>query len=507
MLLSHFLEYSAEKFPHKEAVWFQNNWITYQQIEMSANRVANFLLAEGITRGDRVAILLENSINYIICYFGIMKTGAVAVALNNEITPSNLQFFLNNSESSALITNNRFSSILTALENIQSLKFILAEDKLTPSPKMTTYYLSDILKTGNSNRPKINTISIDLAAIVYTSGSTGEPKGVMLSHQNLTENTISISQYLQLSSNDRIMVVLPFYYIYGSSLLTTHFHCGGSVVIDNRFVFPNVIISTMEKTQVTGFAGVPSTFNILLNKSIIKDKKIASLRYVTQAGGAMAPSMQLQVAELFSPAKLFVMYGTTEAAPRLTYLHPDMLFQKLGSIGKAIPNVEVLVVNNEGKPVAPGQTGEIAARGSNIMMGYWKDTKSTNAVIRDGLYYTGDLGKTDSEGYIYVVGRTKDMIKVGGNRVSAKEIEEALISLPEVSEAAVIGVPDTILGEAIKAFIVFKTNFNPDIFDIRKRLASLLGQYKIPKQFVIRNELPKNESGKIMKEILKSEIS
>lgn len=505
MLLHQFLENSSEKYPEKCAVWDKNKWFSYLEIEQNANRIANFLISKNIGRGERVALLMENSVAYICSYFGILKAGAVVVAVNNEITPVNLLFFLNNSEAAAIISNSKFSSLFTILSDSPSVKFILSDIDSVPLT-IDSFSLADVLNSDQIEKPYTPTISLDLAAIVYTSGSTGEPKGVMLSHQNLTENTISISQYLKLSSNDRIMVVLPFYYIYGNSLLTTHFFCGGSVVIDNRFMFPNVILKTMKDNNVTGFSGVPSTFMILLNKSIINECKIESLRYVTQAGGAMAPTVQLKVAEIFSPAKLYIMYGATEASPRLTYLEPEMLHLKLGSIGKAIPNVEVIVADENGKPLSSGQTGEIAARGSNIMIGYWKDPVSTAAVIRNGFYFTGDLGKTDSEGFIYVVGRTKDMIKVGGNRVSAKEIEEALISLPEISEAAVIGVPDSILGEAIKAFIVFKTDTNSDIIEIKRKLIPLIPMYKIPKLFVIREELPKNGSGKIMKEALKNEF-
>lgn len=260
----------------------------------------------------------------------------------------------------------------------------------------------------------------------------------------------------------------------------------------------------MIRFNVTGFAGVPSTFNLLLNKSKIRNVSINSLRYVTQAGGSMAPSVQHEVADIFSPAKLYIMYGTTEASPRLTYLEPDMLKIKSGSIGKAIPNVEVIIADENGIALPNGVQGEIAARGSNIMMGYWKDPLATASVLKNGFYFTGDIAVTDEDGYIFVVGRKKEMIKVGGNRVSAKEIEEALISLPEISEAAAIGVHDNILGEAIKAFVVLKEESISDTSTIRQKLFSVLPSYKVPKYIDFRQSLPKNESGKIMKEMLKN---
>jgi long-chain acyl-CoA synthetase len=300
------------------------------------------------------------------------------------------------------------------------------------------------------------------------------------------------------------MVVLPFYYIYGKSLLNTHFFVGGSVVIDNRFLYPNVVLQTMQNQGVTGFSGVPSTFTILLRRSNLKTHKFERLRYLTQAGGAMAPVIQKEVVEAFAPAKLFVMYGATEASARLSYLDPGDLPRKWGSIGKAIPNVDLFVADAAGNPLPAGEEGEIVARGSNLMPGYWNHPGETKKVLKNGLYYTGDLGKMDDEGFIFIVGRRKDMIKIGGNRVSAKEIEDAIYEHPEVVEAAVIGLPDDILGEAPKAFLVVKKSCKESIAEeLSVFLQQRLAIYKIPKFYEIRDSLPKSESGKIQKLKLK----
>jgi acyl-CoA synthetase (AMP-forming)/AMP-acid ligase II len=302
------------------------------------------------------------------------------------------------------------------------------------------------------------------------------------------------------------MAVLPFYYIYGKSLLNTHFFAGGSVVVDNRFMYPNLVLDTMKEQKVTGFSGVPSTFTILLHRSNLKAYKFDKLRYVTQAGGGMAPAVQKEVAKAFSPAKLYIMYGATEASARLSYLNPDDLPRKWGSIGKAIPNVELFVADENGNKLAAGEEGEIIARGSNIMSGYWNHPEETEKVLKNGLYYTGDIGRMDEEGFLYVVGRTKDMLKIGGNRVSAKEIEEAILEHKEISEAAVIGVEDEILGEAPKAFVVLKS-LNKDIDGFTDELSSFLKNrlavYKIPKYYEFTTELPKNTSGKVLKTALK----
>lgn len=360
--------------------------------------------------------------------------------------------------------------------------------------------IPEALEAEPDEDPHVRVIDLDVASIVYTSGSTGKPRGAVLSHLNIVSNTRSIVDYLKLTADDRVLAVLPFYYIYGKSLLNTHVFVGGSVVVDNRFLYPNVILQTMREQAVTGFAGVPSTFTILLSRSNLKASKFPDLRYVTQAGGAMAPSVQKEVAEAFAPAQLFIMYGATEASARLSYLDPADLPRKWGSIGKAIANVELFVAGEDAHPLPAGVEGEIVARGSNLMSGYWNHPEETEKVLKNGLYHTGDLGRMDDEGFLYVVGRSKDMIKIGGNRVSAKEIEEALYEHPAIIEAAVLAVPDEVLGEAPKAFIVIKKGIGQNIVEeLPAFLLKHLAVYKIPKLYEIRDSLPKNDSGKILK--------
>lgn len=511
MLVHDFLLNSALRFPDKPAVWYKDKWMTYQEINEKSNKLAHKLLDLGVKKGDRVAILYENSFEYVIAYYGILKAGGVTVALNTEQTEESLTYLINHSDAVCLITQKRYFHLIKAIEKkLHSLRTIIMNplpEEAEENSEIAFISWKDVLNVEANHPPDMRLIDIDLASIVYTSGSTGKPKGVTLTHLNIVTNTRSIVEYLELTHEDRIMVILPFYYIYGKSLLNTHFFVGGSVVIDNRFAFPNKILETMQKTQVTGFSGVPSTFAILLHKTRVKEMRFPHLRYLTQAGGAMAPAVQKEVALTFYPAKLFIMYGATEASARLSYLNPVDLPRKWGSIGKPIPNVDLFVADQEGNPLPPGQKGEIVARGANIMVGYWKDPEGTAKALRNGLYWTGDIGVMDEEGFLYVVGRSKDMIKVGGERVSAKEIEEKILEHPDVSEVAVIGVPDELLGEAPKAYIVLKNEHRIKEHDLNQFLKSRLQSIKIPKYYEFRTELPKNESGKIMKEVLKKEIN
>jgi len=510
MQIHHLLEQSSEAFPDKDAVWDRERWYTYRELNTAADGVAAFLVNKGMNRGDRIALLLDNSFDYTAAYFGILKAGAVVVGLNTETTAEALEYLLVNSDARCLVTQGKYRKhVFPALPSCPLVEQLVFTDDSAPevdSPSVKTTTLKEIYD-GYKYPVFVRSIDIDLAEIVYTSGSTGKPKGVMLTHLNLVSNMRSICRYLDLTGDDRIMVVLPFYYIYGKSLLLTHILTGGSVIIDNRFVYPNKILETMKAAGATGFAGVPSTFMILLNRSLLKETRLDTLRYVTQAGGAMAPAVQKEVVKAFSPAQVFIMYGATEAAPRLSWLDPELLFSKWGSIGIPVDNVDLLILDGDGNEVPRGETGEIAARGSNIMRGYWKDQEETDKVLRNGFYYTGDLGKQDEDGFFYVVGRTKDMIKVKGFRISAKEIEEAILEIGEIHETAVVGVEDPVLGEAILALVIPKEKGWKDEQKIRDYLGKKLPPIKQPKQIQFRESFPKNESGKVLKAALRQEVN
>jgi long-chain acyl-CoA synthetase len=513
-LVHMFLEDSAAAHPQKQALYASERWHTFQDLNSSANKLARLLLRLGLKRGERVAILIENSAEYVVSYYAVLKAGGITVALNTESTPDDIAFIARDCGVRFLAASSKLAQNVTAPTAGPDARqapdwpaslerWLIWSDPYKPFTGGLidgALALPAALEAESDADPGIRMIDLDVASIVYTSGSTGKPRGAVLSHLNIVSNTRSIVDYLELTDDDRIMVVLPFYYIYGKSLLNTHFSVGGSVVIDNRFLYPNVVLQTMHKQEVTGLAGVPSTFTILLRRSNLRAQRFLKLRYVTQAGGAMAPSIQKEVAKVFAPAKLFVMYGATEASARLSYLSPADLPRKWGSIGKAIPNVDLFVADAAGRPLPPGEEGEVAARGSNIMSRYWNHPEETKKVLKNGLYYTGDLGKTDEEGFLFIVGRSRDMIKIGGNRVGAREIEDALYEHPAIIEAAVIGVPDDLLGEVPKAFVVVKKDHQGAIAgELPSFLQSRLAVYKIPKYYEVRDSLPKNESGKIQK--------
>jgi long-chain acyl-CoA synthetase len=497
-----FLDQSAALYPDKPAVWYEGKWSTYSEIQTQSNQLARFLIEHGIVHGDRVALFMANSIRYIVAYYAILKAGAVVVSLNTKCSQGEFRFYMNDAECKALISEQRSLKSISGMTLTDLHLSVVITDHDLPEMDCRTGYFNIIFSKYDAYLPAVKHRSQDLESIVYTSGTTGRAKGVMLTHSNIIANTYSIVSYLHLKPEDRIMVILPFYYIYGKSLLNTHFSVGGSLVIDNRFAFPNTVLETMSRTDVTGFSGVPSTFLILLHKSMLRDYKFSKLRYLTQAGGPMPASVQRNVAEIFAPAELYIMYGATEASARLAYLDPKALPRKWGSIGKAIPNVNLFIVDESGEKVEPGREGEIVARGPNIFKGYWKDPDTTSKVLVKGCYYTGDLGKMDDEGFLYVTGRKSDFVKVGGEKVSTKEIEEHLLEIEDIAEAAVIGIEDEILGESISAYLVLKERSDITIGEVMKLLSGNLPAYKMPKLIQVLRELPKNEAGKVMKERL-----
>ena len=344
-----------------------------------------------------------------------------------------------------------------------------------------------------------------MAAILFTSGSTALPKGVMLSHANLQANTASIVDYLELTATDTVAVVLPFFYCYGLSLLHTHVKVGGSLLLNNNFLLLSTVIDDLATYACTGFAGVPSHFQLLLRRAEITKKSFPHLRYVTQAGGKLAEPFIHEFIAAFPTVKFYAMYGQTEATARLSYLPPALLATKTGSIGKGIPGVKLAVVNQVGASVQPGEIGEVVADGQNIMLGYLDDEEETQKVLRDGRLHTGDLGSIDEDGYIYLVAREKEILKVGGERISPKEIEAVLVALPEILDCSVIGIADEQLGEAVKALIVLndQAKQKPTEAEIRAYCHKRLARNKIPKVIQFVAQIPMNMTGKKTQAIIR----
>jgi len=489
----------AGKEEGREALNTLQQTYTYGQLRSAATDIASHLISSGGKKGDRVLLIADNSFFWVATYLGVLLAGLVCVPLPPIIDPEDLELIL--TTTGAGICFLQTALVRKYIDRLRGVRIVT--DGVAPRPEaLNLAQLATQPRIAQTELPTVN--ASDLAALMFTSGSTGQPRGVMVSHANIRANTESIIEYLELTSNDRIMTVLPFHYCFGTSLLHTHLRVGGSLVIDPRFMYPEKVLQRMQETECTGFAGVPSHYQVLVRKTGLRKKSFPHLRYVQQAGGHLAVPFLRELHEALPQTKIFVMYGQTEATARLSYLPPHLLSTKMGSIGRGIPGVKLAVLNDKGIAVQPGEVGEIVAEGPNIASGYWQAPEETALSFRNGKLHTGDLAIVDNEGFISIVGRSRDFLKCGGKRISCHHIEQQLLEWGELLEAAVIGIPDEMMGEAVKAFVVPRpglTLVEDHLLEFcRKRLSFEL----VPREIVVMEALPKNQSGKVLKEKLRA---
>lgn len=457
--------------------------ITYNKLYDQTVSIAGWLESKA-GRNNHIILISLNNLFFLTAYLAIIKSGNICIPLDPSIEKENFNYI-------AGLTN-------------PALIFLTRDAATRLKPESGICIFPDDISGINAmpSKPSDNNFDSELTAeIIFTSGSTGKPKGVMISHKNLIANTGSIVSYLELKQDDRMLVVLPFYYCYGLSLLHTHLRVGGSIVFNNSFIFLGSVIKDLKNYNCTGFAGVPSHFQILLRKSdSFKKTEFPALRYVTQAGGKLPSIFIDEFRESFPDKKFVVMYGQTEATARLSYLPHYMYEKKKGSVGKGIPGVELRVVDEAGGNIRPGETGEVIASGENIMKGYFCDETATNSVLRNGWLYTGDLGTVDEDGYIFLTARKKEIIKVRGKRVSPKEIEAVILALPEVIDCQVEGIEDEIEGEILKAVVVIRKDaVNITRESILKHCSDHLALYKVPHVFEMKQDLTISATGKKIK--------
>lgn len=479
---------------------------TYAALRDQVERVAAHLEKGGAAPGDRALLVSENTPFFVVSYLAALRTGLVVVPVDPVIAPDDLAYIVESATPKvAFVQKKRYARLAEVLARVP----VRLVDVADPKASIDAAVFADVLSAGGAPGSAPPSEPDRLAALMFTSGSTGRPRGVMISHGNIAANTAAIAEYLSLTAADRIMAVLPFHYCYGASLLHTHLSVGGTVVIDNRFMFADKVLDRMVAMECTGFAGVPSHFQILLRNSKLKTMKLPNLRYVQQAGGKLAESLIRELADTIAPAKLFVMYGQTEATARLSYLPPDALATKLGSIGKGVPGVKLHVLDEGGAPVSGDAAGEIVAEGPSVARGYWKDEAATAATFKGGRLHTGDIARVDADGFIYIVDRAKDFLKCGGVRTSSLALESVLYEIPEVVEAAVIAIPDDLLGEAPCAFLVLRegTPEGDAVERARKLCTERLAPELVPKVFRVEASLPKTASGKLSKLALRSRLA
>lgn len=514
MTLVHTVQQQAMTTPTKVAYHFEGQNVSYEQLEQQVGKFAQGLQQQGIERGDHVALLLGNTPHFIISLYAVMRIGATAVPVNPTYTKDEISYILKNAEVKGVIALDVMLPLVEiAASAFPAIKtFILCEttpniaervEAMEPNVRNKTQLFQHVLQQANGTAEIANIHEDDTAVILYTSGTTGQPKGAMLTHKNLYSNARDIGVYLNMDENDRVIATLPVFHVFALTVVVNApLMKGATILLAPRFS-PQHIYALAKEQQATIFAGVPTMFNFLLQWQDGDRSDFSHLRLAI-SGGASLPVALLHAFEEQFNVRISEGYGLSEASP-VACFNPLDRERKAGSIGTSIPNVENKIVNEHGEEVAIGEVGELIVRGPNVMKGYYKMPEETALAIRDGWLYTGDLAKQDEEGYFYIVDRKKDLINVGGFNVYPREVEEVIYAHPNVVEAAVVGFPDATFGEAVHAFIVLKEP-TTTVDDIVAHCREHLVKYKVPTIIEFIDELPKNSTGKILRRSFKEQV-
>jgi long-chain acyl-CoA synthetase len=512
MNLSSQLHETAKRVPHKPAYYFQDQPSTYAELDGAITKFASGLEKLGVKKGDHVGLLLGNSPFFVIGMYGALRLGATVIPINPIYTPDEIGYILNNGDVTTVIALDLLVPLAEKMHHTlpKVEHYIVCE---TPQGKGTSNSqlsihtklksFSEIVALGQLSFQVPEVEEDDVALILYTSGTTGKPKGAMLTHKNLYSNARDVGIYLHMNEDDRVITTLPMFHVFCLTVcLNAPLLSGATILIDPKFS-PKEIFRLVKKYEATVFAGVPTMYNFLYQYPEGEPKDLQSLRLCISGGAAMPVALLKSFEEKFKVV-ISEGYGLSEAAP-VTCFNPLDRPRKAGSIGQSIVHVENKIVNELGEEVPVGQSGELIVRGPNVMKGYYKMPEETAATIRDGWLYTGDMAMMDEEGYFYIVDRKKDLIIVGGYNVYPREVEEVLYNHHEIVEAAVIGVPDPDQGEAVKAYVVSN---NPDLTEeaVISYAKEYLAKYKTPTLIEFLQELPKNTTGKILRRALKEQV-
>jgi amino acid adenylation domain-containing protein len=507
VLLQGILETKAACSPQKIALVCAGQPYTYAQLDASANRLAHGLRDRGVKRGDRVVVYLDNRVEAVVALFAAVKADATFVAVHRATKERRFAQIVGDCSPSAIVTDFRAVSSLPAIfGDLTRCGVIVVATNCNDADSDETAYgcirWEELQGTTPDSRPSTANIDLDLAALVYTSGTTGEPKGVMADHAAMRFVTEKIVEYLANDERDVVLSVLPIAFSYGLYQVLAMFWCGGTVVLENSFAFPAQLLKLIPEHGVTGVPGVPTMFAALL-QSNLAGYDLTSLRYVTNAAAPLSPAHVRMLRTRLGHVALYSMYGMTEIV-RALYLPPEWIDAKPDSVGIPIPGIEVWLEDAAGARVGPGEVGELVVRGRNVMRGYWRQPEATAARFRPGplpgerVCYTGDLFRTGTDGCMYFVARKDDMLKCRGEKVSPKAIEDCLHELPGVAEAAVVGVADPVQGQVIKTVIV-RSDASLDAARVKAHCKRHLDDVMVPTIVEFRDSLPRSPSGKVRK--------
>ncbi|RNF39393.1 fatty acid--CoA ligase family protein [Planococcus salinus] len=503
----------ASQEPHRTAYHFMGKGTTYGEFDQSVAKFAGALQELGVEKGDHVAFLLSNTPHFLISLYATMRLGATAVPINPIYSPDEIAYIVKNSDAKVVIALDKLLPLVEKahLAFPAVADYIMCETepdlagKLQQLPTEVKGKVSDfteLLKKAPAIGTEVEVATDDNAVILYTSGTTGKPKGAMLTHGNLYSNARDVGEYLKMTPDDRVIATLPVFHVFALTVVVNApLMQGAEIVLVPRFN-PKEVFDAVKSRKATVFAGVPTMYNFMYQYPDVDPADFNTVRLAISGGSALPVALLHNFENKFN-VRVSEGYGLSEASP-VTCFNPVDRERKAGSIGTSIINVENKVVNELGEEVPPGEVGELIVRGPNVMKGYYKMPEETSATIRDGWLYTGDLARVDEEGYFFIVDRKKDLVIVGGYNVYPREVEEVLFTHPGITEAAVVGLPDPDFGEAVHAYVVLKDQ-DLTIDELKSYCAEHLAKYKVPKHIEILDELPKNTTGKILRRALKDQ--
>ncbi len=494
MRIEAFLRHSADSFPGKTALVAGTGRLSYADFDAASTALAATLQRLGVRRDDRVLVFMDNAAEAALAIFAVLKAGATFSPINASTKADKLGFIVGNCRPRAVLTQKKLAPVATAAIGGASIALLVAG---TPDWGAALAETAPLAPHGG--------IDSDLAMLIYTSGSTGRPKGVMMTHRNIDAASDSITTYLENTADDIILNVAPLAFDYGLYQLLMAVRLGATLVLEKSFAFPAAIFETMRREKVTGFPLVPTMAAMILQMRELAPGALPDLRYITNTAAALPEEHIRRLRALFPGARLYSMYGLTECK-RCTWLPPAELDRRAGSVGIAIPNTEAYVAGDDGLPVASGVIGELVIRGPHVMQGYWQNPAATAERLRPGrnpwetVLFTGDLFYADAEGFLYFVGRKDDIIKTRGEKVAPKEVEAVLHAHPGIAEAVVVGVPDAVLGQAVKAIVVLADPALTEA-EILRHCARALEDFMVPRAVEIRTELPRTDTGKVSRRL------
>ncbi|MFO0722980.1 MAG: class I adenylate-forming enzyme family protein [Myxococcota bacterium] len=506
-LLFDLLLTAAKHHPDRVAFIDGDRRIRYAELLEQAQSIARGLADRGLSAGDRVAIVHESDLESVAFFWAIQAIGATSVDVPHHVSAETLAQVLEEAAPAAILIGGAEQRRLGDKKSALPPVVFGSKKAGTVAEAAQVSFVEDLI-AAHGKAPPRGGAADDVAVIIYTSGTTGVPKGVMLSHNNLLSNIHAASELFPLGPDDRLLLAVPTYFVHGRMQILSLTHAGGSIVLSAGFAFPERVVEELANHEITLFSGVPFHFTTLLERTSIAQKSLPKLKHLLITGGALPFGVLRRLHTAVPEAGIHTAYGMTEAAPRLTYLGPKETLEKKDCAGRPLPGLSVEILGSDGLPLPRGAVGEVAARGPNIMKGYVSgDERSSGRIDAEGRLRTGDLGRLDGDGYLYLFGRQSDMIKTAGERIFPGELEEILLKHPAVREAAVFGAPDPILGERVVAVVVLKEGRSLSKEELHRHNLGWVPFVRAPREIHLRTELPKTASGKVDKKALRAAIA